>query len=212
MAHFVLFLGLFIAYLIGSIPTAYIIGRLLKGIDIRKFGSGNIGATNVFRVIGRLPGLIVLAIDILKGFVCATYIAGFFMYISPVMRPDIYRVLVGLTAIAGHNWSIFLKFKGGKGVATSAGVIMGLIPKIFWLGFLVWVVVFSVSGYVSLASIVASISVPIAALVFGKPVEIVVFMCILCLVIVYRHRANIKRLQKGEEKRTRFLKNGRLHN
>jgi glycerol-3-phosphate acyltransferase PlsY len=201
MSYFMLFLGLFIAYLIGSVPTGYIFGRLLKGVDIRQFGSGNTGATNTFRVIGRLPGLTVLAIDILKGFVCVTYVAGFFMYVSPVPRPELYMVLVGLAAIAGHNWTIFLRFKGGKGVATSAGVIMGLVPGIFWLGFLVWVTVFSVTGYISLASIIASMSVPLLTLVFNEPTEIVIFMSALCIVIVYRHRSNIRRLKQGEEKR-----------
>jgi len=202
----ILLVGLFIAYLIGSIPTAYIFGRLLKGIDIRQYGSGNIGATNVFRVIGRFPGILVLFIDIMKGFVCATYVANLFMYISPVTRPQLYSVLAGLAAIAGHNWTLFLRFRGGKGVATSAGVVIGLIPKIFWLGFLVWCIIFSVTGFISLASIVASVSIPLFTLVFGAPTEIVIFMSILCLVIVYKHRSNIKRLQKGEEKRISLFK------
>ena len=195
----ILLVGLFIAYLIGSIPTAYIFGRLLKGIDIRQYGSGNIGATNVFRVIGRFPGILVLFIDIMKGFVCATYVANLFMYISPVTRPQLYSVLAGLAAIAGHNWTLFLRFRGGKGVATSAGVVIGLIPKIFCI-------IFSVTGFISLASIVASVSIPLFTLVFGAPTEIVIFMSILCLVIVYKHRSNIKRLQKGEEKRISLFK------
>ena len=206
MSNFILFLGLLIAYLIGSMPTAYIFGRAIKGIDIREFGSGNIGATNTFRVIGRFPGIIVLAIDILKGFVCATYIANFFMYITPVARPELYKVLMGVASIVGHNWTIFLKFKGGKGVATSAGVIMGLIPKIFWLGFLVWIIIVSVTGYVSLASIVASVSVAFFTLIFNESTEIVIFISILCLAIVYRHRLNIKRLKNKEEKRISLFK------
>jgi len=206
MAYFILFLGIVASYLIGSIPTAYIFGRLLKGVDIRQFGSGNVGATNVFRVVGRFPGLIALLIDIFKGFVCATYIASFFMYASPAARPELYRVLVGLAAIAGHNWTVFLRFKGGKGVATSAGVVIGLIPNIFWLGFLVWCIVFFITGYVSLASIIASISAPLFTLVFGEPNEVIIFMSLLCLVIVYKHRSNIKRLRNNEEKRITFLK------
>ena len=206
MSHFILSLGILSAYLIGSIPTAYVFGRVLKGIDIREFGSGNIGATNTFRVIGRFSGLIVLAIDILKGFVCSTYIASFFLYIVPVVRPELYKVLMGLAAIAGHNWTIFLKFKGGKGVATSAGVVIGLIPRIFWLGFLVWVIVFFITGYVSVASIIASISVPICTLVFGESTEVVIFMSVLCLIITYKHRSNISRLKSGNEKRIRLFK------
>ncbi|MFC1666624.1 glycerol-3-phosphate 1-O-acyltransferase PlsY [Candidatus Omnitrophota bacterium] len=201
MSYFILSLGVLAAYLIGSTPTAYIFGRLLKGVDIRQLGSGNVGATNTFRVIGRIPGLMVLAIDILKGFVCVTYIANCVMYVSPAPRPEFYRVLMGLVAILGHNWPVFLKFKGGKGVATSAGVVIGLIPGIFWIGFLVWCIVFSITGYISLASIIASVSVPLFTLIFGQSTEVVVFMSILCVVITYKHRPNIKRLKKGEEKR-----------
>ncbi|MDP2912294.1 MAG: glycerol-3-phosphate 1-O-acyltransferase PlsY [Candidatus Omnitrophota bacterium] len=206
MGYVILFLGFVAAYLIGSIPTAYIFGRVLKGIDIREHGSGNAGATNVFRVIGKAPGIIVLIIDIIKGFACATYLASGFMHLAPVVRPEMYRILIGLCAIAGHNWTVFLKFKGGKGVATSAGVVIGLIPKIFWLGFLVWLITFFITGFVSLSSIIAIVSVPIFTLAFGEPAEIVVFMCLLCLIIVYKHKANIRRLARGEEKRIAFFK------
>ncbi|PIP67486.1 MAG: acyl-phosphate glycerol 3-phosphate acyltransferase [Candidatus Omnitrophica bacterium CG22_combo_CG10-13_8_21_14_all_43_16] len=206
MGYFILFLGFIAAYVIGSVPTAYIFGRVLKGIDIREYGSGNVGATNVFRVIGKVPGIIALIIDIIKGFVCATYLASGFMYLAPVTRPELYRILVGLFAIAGHNWTIFLRFKGGKGVAASAGVVIGLIPKIFWLGFLVWLITFFITGFVSLGSIIAVISIPIFTLAFGEPAEIVVFMCLLCLIIVYKHKPNIKRLARGEEKRISFFK------
>ncbi len=203
---FTLFLGIIISYLIGSVPTAYIFGRLLKGVDIRQFGSGNVGATNVFRVVGKFPGLVVLLIDILKGFVCVTYVASFFMYAAPFTRPELYKVLIGLAAIAGHNWPLFLKFKGGKGVATSAGVVIGLIPNIFWLGFFVWCIVFFITGYVSLASIIASILVPLFTLIFGESSEVIIFMSLLCILIVYKHRSNIKRLSNGQEKRISFLK------
>ncbi len=206
MGYFILFLGFAAAYIIGSIPTAYIFGKVLKGIDIREYGSGNAGATNVFRVIGKAPGIIVLIIDIIKGYVSATYLASGFMYLAPVTRPELYRILFGLCAIAGHNWTLFLKFKGGKGVAASAGVVIGLIPKIFWLGFLVWLITFFITGFVSLGSIVAVILIPIFTLAFGEPVEIVVFMCLLCLIIVYKHKPNIRRLARGEEKRIQFFK------
>lgn len=206
MGYFILFLGFAAAYVIGSVPTAYIFGKVFKGIDIREYGSGNVGATNVFRVIGQVPGIIVLIIDIIKGLICATYLASGFLYLAPVTRPELYRILVGLSAIAGHNWTLFLKFKGGKGVAASAGVVIGLIPKIFWLGFLVWLITFFITGFVSLASIIAVISVPIFTLAFGEPAEIVVFMCLLCLIIIYKHKSNIRRLARGEEKRISFFK------
>jgi len=206
MGYVILFLGFVSAYIVGSIPTAYIFGRVLKGIDIREYGSGNVGATNVFRVIGKAPGMIVLIIDIIKGLVCATYLASGFLYLAPVTRPEVYRILIGLSAIAGHSWTVFLKFKGGKGVAISAGVVIGLIPKIFWLGFLVWLITFFITGFVSLSSIIAAIALPIFTLAFGQPAEIVVFMCVLCLIIVYKHKANIRRLARGEEKRIAFFK------
>ena len=206
MGYLILFLGFAAAYVIGSIPTAYIFGRVIKGIDMREHGSGNIGATNVFRVIGKAPGIIVLIIDALKGLICVTYLASGFLYLAPVTRPELYRILVGLSAIAGHNWMLFLKFKGGKGVAASAGVAIGLIPKIFWLGFLVWLITFFITGFVSLASIIAIISVPIFTLAFGEPAEIVIFMCLLCLIIIYKHKPNIRRLARGEEKRIPFFK------
>ena len=206
MGYIILFLGFVAAYIIGSVPTAYIFGRVFKGIDIREYGSGNVGATNVFRVIGQVPGIIVLIIDTIKGLICVTYLASGFLYLEPVTRPELYRILVGLSAIAGHNWTLYLKFKGGKGVAASAGVVIGLIPKIFWLGFLVWLITFFITGFVSLASIIAIISVPIFTLAFGEPAEIVIFMCLLCLIIVYKHKSNIRRLARGEEKRIAFFK------
>lgn len=209
MTILILLLGIIISYLIGSIPTAYIFGRLLKGIDIRQFGSHNVGATNSFRVLGRIPGIIVLLIDICKGFICVYYIANIVMIISPAPRPELYLVLTGLSAIAGHNWPIFLRFKGGKGVATSAGVVIGIIPKIFCLGFLIWVIAFSITGYVSAASIIASISVPIFTVIFNSPNEITIFMSLLCLIIVYKHRSNIGRLKRGEEKKIRLFKKSR---
>ncbi len=201
-----LFLGVLTAYLIGSFPTAYIAGRLFKGIDIRGFGSGNIGATNTFRVIGRLPGLVVLAVDVFKGYVSVTFIANAFLCLSPVYRPELYQVFAGFAAIAGHNWTVFLRFKGGKGVATGAGVVIGLMPKIFWFALLIWAVVFIITRYVSVASIIASISVPLFALFFGETTEIIVFTSILSFIIVYKHRPNIKRLMIGEESRISLFK------
>lgn len=206
MANFILFSGILVSYIIGSIPTGYIFGRALKGIDIRQFDSGNVGAANTFRVIGRVPGLIVLAIDVLKGFLCVTYLAGLFMYLSPVARPELYKVFMGLAAITGHNWTVFLRFKGGKGVATGAGVIIGLAANVFWLGFLIWLIVFLMTGYVSLASIVASVSMPVLTLVSGQPTALTIFVSVLCLVIVYKHRPNLRRLKTGEEKKISLFK------
>jgi len=203
-----LFFGVCIAYLIGSIPTAYLFGRIFKDIDIREYGSGNVGATNIFRVVGRLPGVIVLIIDILKGLLCTTWLATAFLNLAPFSRPELYKILCGSASIIGHNWTIFLRFRGGKGVATSAGVLIGLVPQIFWLSFVVWLIVFTITGYVSVSSIISAISAPIFSLVFGQPPELVIFLCITCILIVYKHRSNIKRLQLGEEKKISIFKRG----
>jgi Predicted membrane protein len=119
-------LSLIAAYLIGSIPTAFIFAKFLKGLDIRKAGSGNVGATNAFRVLGKLPGILVLVIDIIKGLICTTLIADFL----PVAWINIWRIVLGVVVVVGHNWTIFLNFKGGKGMATSLGVLIGLAIKI----------------------------------------------------------------------------------
>ncbi len=195
-------LSIIASYLIGAIPTAYIFGRVLKKIDIRKFGSGNVGATNAFRVLGKGPGTLVLLLDVLKG-VMATAVIPDVFHFNSVMA----RVLLGLIAVAGHNWTIFLQFKGGKGIATSLGVLIGLtiaIPsaRLVVLGtVLVWVVIFLSSQIVSLASIIAAMALPIFMVVTIQPFELILLGVVLCLVIVWRHRPNIKRLMRGEESR-----------
>src|SRR3989338_5104487 len=115
-------ISLVLSYLIGSIPTSYIFAKALKGIDIRQFGSGNVGATNTYRVVGKLPGLLVLIIDILKGLICVALVAKLFLRLGVTIEPTTYGMILGFMAIVGHIWSVFLGFKGGKGVATSAGV------------------------------------------------------------------------------------------
>ncbi len=203
MRILLLLLSLVISYIVGSIPTAYIFGKLLKGIDIREHGSGNVGATNVFRVIGKVPGIIVLIIDFLKGFLAVTIIPLVLELSYPgVFRGAIYFItLIGGAVIAGHIWTIFLKFKGGKGVATTAGVMIALAPLVFLSCLIIWAVIFFIWRYVSLASIVASCALPIMALVFGRSLSFIIFCCILCAVGVYGHRSNIKRLIQGTEKK-----------
>ena len=117
--------GITISYLLGSIPIAYILGRITKGIDIRKLGSGNVGATNAFRILGPTSGIIVLILDILKGIISVTLVAGYFLSYWNASE-IILRILFGLVCICGHNWTLFLRFKGGKGVATTIGVLAGL--------------------------------------------------------------------------------------
>jgi glycerol-3-phosphate acyltransferase PlsY len=186
------------AYIIGSIPTSYLAGRA-RGIDIRKQGSGNIGATNVLRVVGKLPALIVLIVDILKGVIAVTLLASLFFRGEMAIGFDIFRVLLGLSVIAGHNWSVFLKLKGGKGVATSCGVLMVLLPEATAIAVIVFLAILLLTKYVSLGSILLSITVPIAAAIMGKEIEFILLAVTICILISYRHKSNIKRLLRGSE-------------
>lgn len=197
-----IFLGMIISYLIGAIPTAYIYGRVSKRIDIRHHGSGNVGATNVFRVLGKGAGTTVLICDILKG-VLAVAVVPDFLRITEV----IHRVILALVVVSGHNWTVFLNFKGGKGIATSLGALIGLTIKIavirpVLLGTVgVWLVCFLSTGYVSLSSIVASVFLPLMMAGTNQPIEIICLGVIFCLFVVLRHRPNIKRLLSGQEPR-----------
>lgn len=195
-----------VSYLIGSIPTAYIFGRALKGIDIRQHGSGNVGATNAFRILGKGPGTAVLLLDVLKGAIVTSLVADLFGLTDPLMR-----VLLGIVVVCGHNWTVFLNFKGGKGIATSLGVLIGLtiaiasIRPVVLYTFLSWILAFVISGYVSLASIIASIALPILALIFPQPIAVSMLSVILCVFVVLRHRPNITRLLEHKESKVRFL-------
>lgn len=194
--------ALLLAYFLGAIPTAFLLGKLFKKIDIRQFGSGNVGATNAFRVMGRLPGVLVLFIDILKGLMCPTLIAGIFDQTSLLAR-----ILLGAAAVFGHVWTVFLKFKGGKGMATSLGALIGLaigIPltrPILFLSVAVWIAVFILSGIVSLSSLIAAVALPVFTVWFCAPLELVVMSIALCVLVVLRHRSNISRLIRREEHR-----------
>ncbi len=194
-----------VSYLIGAIPTAYIFGRALKGIDIRQHGSGNVGATNAFRILGKGPGTAVLLLDVLKGAVVTSLVADLFGQTDPLMR-----VILGIIVVCGHNWTVFLNFKGGKGIATSLGVLIGLtiaiasIRPVVLYTFLSWIVTFLVSGYVSLASIIAAIILPVLALIFPQPFAVIMLSVILCVFVVLRHRPNITRLLERKEGRVRF--------
>lgn len=196
----VLVIGLIIGYLIGSIPTAYIFGKLLKGIDIRQHGSGNVGATNVFRVLGKIPGIIVLVLDIYKGF-CVVGIVSEVLGLILVWE----RVALSLAVVAGHNYTVFLGFKGGKGVATSLGALIGLsfrIPSITPVLFVtmgIFLIVFLFSRIVSLSSLIAAICLPLMMFLTPQPAEIRALGVIFAIFVIYRHKANILRLRSGQE-------------
>jgi glycerol-3-phosphate acyltransferase PlsY len=197
-------LWLLIAYLIGSIPTAYLIGKQIRGIDIREHGSGNVGATNAFRVLGKGWGTLVLVIDILKGWAVTAILAptsGTFPELSFSLR----QIFFAAAAILGHTWSPWLKLKGGKGIAVSAGALLGIFPLATVIGTLVWAVTFAVWRYVSLASIVAAACYPFLLLLFHRQLEsfapIFVISSVLAGLLIYNHRANIERIKRGDEPR-----------
>ena len=196
----VLIIGIVFSYLIGSIPTAYIFGKALKNIDIRQHGSGNVGATNVFRVMGKGAGTLVLLLDIFKGF-WVVAIAGEVLGLVDIWQ----RILLSIAVVLGHNYTLFLGFKGGKGVATSLGVLIGLMYKIPSLGIVVWItlgtflVIFLISRIISISSIIAAIVLPIAMAATQQPLELVVLGVIFACFVVYRHRPNIQRLLAGQE-------------
>ena len=195
-------LALILSYLLGSIPTAYIFGKLYKGIDIRQHGSGNVGATNVFRVLGKWPGIIVLCLDILKGTLAVAVVA------DCLGTTNIFaRILVALAVVAGHNWTIFLNFQGGKGIATSLGVLIGLTirlavirPVLVWT-IAIWIISFLALRIVSLSSLIAATLLPLVMVFTGQPLEIVFLGVIFSIFVVIRHRSNIRRLLNGEEPR-----------
>lgn len=180
-----------VGYFIGAIPFGYIAGKL-HGIDIRKEGSGNIGSTNVSRVLGKKAGIIVQILDTAKGII--PVVIGKLLNLDPL-----WLVVIGIVTVCGHNWTIFLEFKGGKGVNTSLGVALGLMPVNAVLCFAVWALVVFVWKYISLGSIVGAITFPIIAFIFKEPPIFRILAIIVAFFIVVRHKSNIKRLLKGEE-------------
>ena len=181
-----------ISYLLGSIPNGLILGKAIWGVDLRQHGSKNIGATNAWRTIGKAGCISIFVLDFLKGAVSAylgLHLGG----------SELAGVLCGILAIAGHSWSVFLSFKGGKGVATGLGVIAALMPMVTLIVFAVWFAIVYFTGYVSLGSIVGAALVPILTLFFGLHTEFLILGLIAAVFIIYRHKSNIERLLKGTE-------------
>jgi glycerol-3-phosphate acyltransferase PlsY len=179
-----------LCYLIGAIPFSYLVSQL-KGVDIRMRGSGNVGATNVLRTLGPALGAAALGGDFLKGLAAA--------WIGTMAGGEWLMVGCALAAVLGHCYSVFLRFRGGKGMATSAGIVLYLLPKIFLIMLVVFVVVVALLRYVSLGSITVAILFPILTLVMNEPHELLVFSVLLAALVVYRHSENIDRLRKGTE-------------
>jgi len=194
------------SYLLGSIPFGYLAGRL-AGTDIRQAGSGNVGATNVVRVLGKRYGYPVFALDVLKGFGAAKIS----MLLAPGRplewnSPEIFGILAAICSVLGHLYPPWLKFKGGKGVATSAGALLALTPAATLIAVVIWIIIFWVSRYVSLASVIAAIILPLVILVVSwhdenKVKPLVYASACVAAVVVWRHRSNLSRLMRGTEPR-----------
>jgi acyl phosphate:glycerol-3-phosphate acyltransferase len=192
-------IGVIIAYLAGSIPSAYIAGRA-RGVDLRQHGSGNLGATNVVRVLGAKIGAAVFIADFLKGFLPVYFLP----IVADTLQPEVWALIYGAAAILGHVKPIFLLGRGGgKGVATASGVFTALAPIPMLISMALWIVVFSISRYVSLASLFGAAVLPIAIYAFHRDAQSPVFIAsvIIAAFVFWTHRANIGRLRRGEEHR-----------
>jgi glycerol-3-phosphate acyltransferase PlsY len=194
-----------VAYLLGSIPTGYLVGKS-RGIDIRTVGSGNIGATNVLRTLGKPAGVFVLVVDALKGFLACSLVGVlvFRLLLGSVPEGSIefLKITGGLFAILGHNYTCFLKFKGGKGIATSSGVALALLPVALGISFVVWLILLAITRYVSVASIGAALILPFAAWwPGGNSRTMILVAAAIGGLAIYKHRTNMQRLMNGTENR-----------
>mgnify|MGYP001809677951 FL=1 len=224
-----------VSYIIGSIPTSIMAGKMIKGIDIRQFGSGNAGGTNAFRVLGWKTGLTVTLIDIVKGVVAAVSVVAFFRHhpidVFPDMNEVALRLVAGMSAVIGHVFTVFAGFKGGKGVSTAAGMLIGIAPVSMLMVIGVFLLTIYLSRYVSVASMIAAVAFPLIIAIrkyifelgtgldyyirlFGEQLSfhdsldyhLLIFGLIVALGILYTHRANIRRLLSGTENRVTFGK------
>ena len=194
-----LLVALALSYLVGSIPTAYLVVKWLKRVDVRTIGSGNVGATNVTRAAGLGAGVGVFIVDVVKGLVAVRVIAPWLLH-DPTPAA---RLACGLLAVAGHSFPVFLKFRGGKGVATTIGVLLGAAPLIAGACLIIWVIAFAIWRYVSVGSLAAAVTLPIAQIAAHRPLAEIWLGAILAGLIIVRHRPNIERLGQGREHRVR---------
>ncbi|QNB45903.1 glycerol-3-phosphate 1-O-acyltransferase PlsY [Thermanaerosceptrum fracticalcis] len=186
-----LFVAVISGYLVGSVSFGIILTKLLRGVDIRQYGSGNTGMTNVMRTIGKGPAMLVLLGDALKGAVSVG--------IGLSLGSTVYAVIAGLAAMAGHTYPLFHGFRGGRGVATGFGVILTLTPDVTLIALSIFLLTVFLSRYVSLGSILAALSVPLTMTILQKPLPILLFGVLGAGFVIYRHKANIKRLVNGTE-------------
>lgn len=198
-------LVLVLAYLLGSIPTGYLVAQA-RGVDIRSVGSGNIGATNVLRVLGKPAGILVLLVDALKGWTAVRLVAPW--CVERLLPSDalggakeIAAIIAAVAAVLGHNYTCWLRFKGGKGIATSAGVLTALVPWALVIILSVWILLFMLTRYVSVGSLVASFTLPFATWVTTRSLTLTAVTGGMGALAIYKHRANIQRLLNGTEPR-----------
>lgn len=197
-----------LSYLLGSVPSGFLAGKM-RGIDIRKAGSGNIGATNVFRILGKWAGTGVLMMDALKGWLAVTVVAELVAlgFGPPTMTPEAapslhgLQLAAGLAAILGHNYTCWLKFKGGKGIATSAGVLVALVPWALLIILSIWIMLFAVTRIVSVGSLAAAFTLPFASWFTTKNWTLTLVTGAMGALAIYKHKANIQRLLAGTESR-----------
>jgi glycerol-3-phosphate acyltransferase PlsY len=192
----VIWVLLALAYLVGATPTSYLVGRLIFGIDLREHGSGNLGATNTFRVLGWAAALPVAVVDVAKGWLPVMLFPRW----DQVPEPE-WALAYGAAAIVGHVFSVYVRFKGGKGVATSAGVFLALAPWAVLVGLVAWVAVVAATRIVSLGSLAAAVTLPVAVYFTGEPAAVLWLAVGLACFVIYAHRSNIGRLLRGEENR-----------
>lgn len=198
-------LMLILSYLIGAIPNGYVIGKVFFKKDIREFGSGNTGATNSFRILGKPAGFIVTFLDIFKGFITVFFPLWFSVHAQgPISTFFTHGLIVGIFAIIGHVYPIYLKFKGGKAVATSAGVVLGVNPILLLILAVIFFGILYLTKYVSLSSIIAAISCVIGSLIIH---DYILFgmSAFVSIILIFRHRSNIVRIFKGEEPKIKWM-------
>jgi glycerol-3-phosphate acyltransferase PlsY len=195
------------SYIIGSVPTSIIMGKIVKGIDIREHGSGNAGATNTFRILGWKPALVVVIVDVFKGWLPAATFATLWIGDAPQIDIGIIQILCGFAAVLGHTYTVFAKFRGGKGIGTLAGMLLALYPIVFPFCLIVFILTLMFTGYVSLGSIFAAVSLPIFLMLLPLigiekgSFSLFIFSLLIPWFAIYTHRSNIVRLRNGTENR-----------
>ncbi len=195
-----------LSYLIGSIPTSILVGKILRGIDIREHGSGNAGGTNVFRVLGWKPGVFVMVVDAFKGFAATFWISRLVFGAVP-FEHETMQLIAGCAAIVGHIWTVFASFRGGKGVGTAAGMLLALYPIALLICAVVFAFMIFATRIVSISSMTAAITLPVVLSIFrylmNRPValSLYLFSFFAAGLIIFTHRSNIKRLLAGTENR-----------